>query len=151
LASNFVKLKANIQHFYSDTTIAGTLEMELRLFLRIGGSRILLVAEVSHPGKEHGEAKAVGGFDDFGVALGASGLDDGGGSSFGDFLYAVGKREKGVGGGNSTLQRELRFHGTDFGGVNTRHLSCADANSLSITSIDDSVGFHVLADFPREE
>ncbi len=106
------------------------------------------MAEVADSGEKHGQAEAVGGFDDFGIALRASGLDDGGGSGFGDFFDAVGKGEEGVGGGDGALEGELGFHGADFGGVDARHLSGTDAYGLSVAGIDDGVGFDVLADFP---
>ena len=69
-------------------------------------SQLFLVAEVAHAGEDHGQAQAVGGFDDFLVALRASGLDDGGGAGFGDFFDAVGKGKEGVGGGDGAFQRQ---------------------------------------------
>ena len=39
--------------------------------------------KVPHAGKYHGEAGVVSGFDNFVVADGAAGLDDGGGAGFG--------------------------------------------------------------------
>ena len=42
--------------------------------------------KVPHPGEHHREAQAVGGVDDFVVAAGAAGLDDGADAVAGDFL-----------------------------------------------------------------
>ena len=110
-----------------------------------------LVAEVANAGEEHGQAEAVGGGDDFGVALRASGLNDGGGSGLGDFFDAIGEGEEGVGGGDGAFQRELGFHGADLGGIYAGHLSGADADGLAVARVDDGVGLHVFADFPGEE
>ena len=62
-----------------------------------------LVAEVPYTGEEHCQPQPVGGCDYFGIALRASGLDDGGCASSGNFLDAVGKREERVGGGDRSL------------------------------------------------
>jgi hypothetical protein len=64
---------------------------------------LCLVTEVAHSGEEHGEAQAVGGSDDFGIALRSAGLDDCGGAGFRDLLDAVGKWEEGVGGCDGSL------------------------------------------------
>ena len=60
-------------------------------------SELGLVSEVADSGKEHCETKAVGGVDDFLVALRAARLNDGGGAGFGDFFDAVGKGKECVG------------------------------------------------------
>ena len=86
-----------------------------------------------------------------GSRCGAAGLNDGGGSGFGDFFDAVGEREEGVGRGDGALERQLGFHGADFGGIDAAHLSGADADGLSVAGVDDGVGLDVLADFPGEE
>src|ERR1700751_1775902 len=75
------------------------------------------MTEVAKSGKEHGQAEAVGGCDDFGVALRAPGLDDGGGPDFGDFFHAVGEWEEGIGGGNRAFQRELSLHRANLGPI----------------------------------
>src|SRR5580658_450781 len=114
-------------------------------------STIYSVAEVADAGEDHGEAETVGSGDDFGVALGTSGLDDGGGSGAGDFLDAVGEGEEGVGGSDRALERELSLHGAEFGGIDAGHLAGADTYSLSVAGVDDGVGFYVFADLPGEE
>src|SRR3954447_21355943 len=97
----------------------------------------LLVPEVAYSGKQHRDSEAVGSFNDLRITLRASGLDDGRGAGFGDFFDAVGKWEEGVGCGDSALQRELSFHGADFGGIDARHLPGADPDRLSVTSVDN--------------
>ena len=106
---------------------------------------------MADPGEEHGESETVGGGDNFRIALRAAGLNNGGGTSAGDFFHAVGEWEEGVRGGNRAFEWELGFHGADFGGVDAGHLSGADADGLAVAGVDDGVGFHVLADFPSEE
>ena len=64
------------------------------------------MAEVPDAGERHGDAAAVGGFDDLWVADGAAGLNDGGGPGVGDDLETVGKGEEGVGGGDGAGERE---------------------------------------------
>src|ERR1700677_1191668 len=110
-----------------------------------------LVAEVANSSEQHGEAEAIGGRDDFGIALRASGLDDGSGSGLGDFLDSIGEWEKGVGRGDRSLQGKLCFHGSDFSGIDAAHLAGADADSLSIAYVDDGVRLHMLADFPGKQ
>ena len=73
------------------------------------------MAEVAHAGEEHREAQAVAGCDYFGIALRAPWLNDGGRAGSGNFFDAVGKRKESVGGGDRSFQRQLRFHGADFG------------------------------------
>ena len=49
------------------------------------------------------------------------------------------------------MQRELGFHGADFGRVDAAHLAGAHADGLAVARVDDGVGFYVLANFPGEE
>src|SRR5450755_5120797 len=95
-----------------------------------------LVPEMPDTGKDHGQPQAVGGFDDLLVADGASGLNDGSGAGFGDFLHAVRKGEKGIGGGHGALQRQLRFHGTELAGIDAAHLSGAYAYGLAVAGVE---------------
>src|SRR5580704_954534 len=106
---------------------------------------------MAYSGEEHGQAQAVGGRDHFGIALRPARLNDGGGSGFGDFFDAIGKRKEVVGGGDGAVQRELGFHRTDSGGVNPTHLAGADAHRLPVASVDDGIGLHVLANFPGKQ
>ena len=114
----------------------------------IGGAS---VAEVTHSGKDHGEAEAVGGGDDVSVADGAAGLDDGGGAGLGDDLKTIGKREEGIGSGDASGERKHGFHGAEAGRIDARHLAGADAEGLAVAGVDDGVGLDVLADFPGKE
>ena len=54
------------------------------------------MSEVSYSREQHRQAEAVGGFDDLGIALGASGLNDRGGASFRDLFNAIREWEKGI-------------------------------------------------------
>src|SRR5436305_2832275 len=84
-------------------------------------ARELAVPEVAYTGEDHGHAQFVGGGDNFGVAHGASGLDDCGGSGVGDGLQTVGEWEEGVRGGYATGQGEDGLHGSEAGCVYARH------------------------------
>ena len=106
---------------------------------------------MTNAGKEHGEAKMIGGGDDFRIALRTAGLNDGGRSGFGDFFDTVGKRKESVGRGDGACERELGFHGAKLRGVDAAHLAGANADGLSVARVDDGVGFDVLANFPRKE
>src|ERR1700676_4290916 len=134
------------QIFTIDTSL-----QSISLQSAIRESTISSVPEVADAGEEHGQSKTVGGADYFGVALRASGLDDGGGSGLGDFFDAVGKRKEGIGGGDCAVQQELSLHGADLGRIYSAHLSAADADGLAVAGVDDGVRFYVLADFPGEE
>src|ERR1700678_1082974 len=109
-----------------------------------------LVTEVAYSSEEHGQAQAVGGGDYFGVALRASGLNDGGCTRFGDFFHTIGKREKSVGCGYGSFQRELGLHGADLGGIDAAHLTSAHANGLSVASVDNGIRFNVFAHLPSK-
>ena len=54
------------------------------------------MSELAAAGHDHREAVAVGGLDDFRVAHGAAGLDDGGHAGGGRLLDAVGERKEAV-------------------------------------------------------
>ena len=69
----------------------------------------LPVTEVADPGEDHGDADFIGGCDNFGVADGATRLDDCRGTGLGDGLQAIGEGEEGVGGGDCAVQRETAF------------------------------------------
>src|ERR1035437_2848941 len=107
--------------------------------------------EVPHSGEDHGHAQLIGGGDDFFVAHGASGLDNGGGASGGYGFEAVGEGEEGVGGGDAALERQHGLHGAEAGGVHAAHLARADAEGLAVARIDDGVRLDVLADAPGEK
>jgi hypothetical protein len=54
------------------------------------------VPEVSHPGRDHRDARGIGGRDDLGVANRAAGLDDRRGAGRDDRLHAIREREERV-------------------------------------------------------
>src|ERR1700684_3857154 len=109
-----------------------------------------LVAKVPYAREQHCQPQAICGGNHFGIALRPPGLNDGGRASLGDLLDAIGKREKSVGRGDCSLQRQLSLHGADFGRVHAAHLSGAHANGLSGARVDDGVRLNVLADLPGE-
>ena len=78
-------------------------------------------------------------------------MDDGGCAGLRDGFKAVGEGEKGVGGGDASIEREDGFHGAEAGGVDAAHLAGSDAEGLAIAGVDNGVGFHMLAYAPGEE
>lgn len=68
-----------------------------------GGFSRCLVAKVADAGKNHRQIKTIGRLDDLLVADRAPRLNDGRGTSFGDFLDAIGERKESVRGGDSSL------------------------------------------------
>jgi hypothetical protein len=109
------------------------------------------MAEVADSGEDHCHVVLVRGVDHILVADGASGLNDRRRAGFGDDFYSVGKWEEGVGCGDTALEGEYGFHGTDLGGIDAAHLACADADTLAVLGVENCVGLHVLADFPGEK
>lgn len=61
------------------------------------------MTEVSYSGKYHRQTQPVGSFDDFLIAYRSAGLNNGSGTSLGDLLDSVRKREKCVGGGHRSF------------------------------------------------
>src|SRR5260370_2797803 len=116
---------------------------------------ILSVPEVPDARKRHRYAKPVGSLDDLGVAHRATRLNNCRGAGLRDGLQAVGEREKGVGGGNSAIERKNCLHCAKPCGIHPAHLPCANPYRLAVTlaeaGIDDRVRFDVLAHPPGEE
>lgn len=90
------------------------------------------VSEVPNTRENHCDTQAISGLNDLLVTDRATGLNDRRGAGFGDFLNAVGKREKGVRGGDSSLQRQHSFLRPDATGINAAHLPRAYPNRLAI-------------------
>src|ERR1039458_1769306 len=91
--------------------------------------------KMPHPGEDHSQSQPVRGVDRLLVAYRASRLNNGGSPSFGDFLDAVRKGKKSIGGGHRTLQRQLRPHRAQLAGIDAAHLPgpyeyCRPANIL---------------------
>src|SRR5438270_4594960 len=110
-----------------------------------------LMPEVANAREGHREAVLVGGCYNFGVAHGASGLDDGGDAVLGGLVNAVAEGEEGVGGEHRAFDGKLGAHRADAHRVNARHLTSADADRLAVAGVDDGVRLRVLADRPSEE
>src|SRR5581483_3918856 len=109
------------------------------------------VAEVADAGKNHCQTEAVGRVDDFRMANRAARLDNGRGTSVGDFLNAIGKREESVGCGDGSLERQYSFHGTYAAGVHTTHLAGTYSHRLAVSSVNNGVRFYVFTNFPGEQ
>src|SRR5581483_2126243 len=107
--------------------------------------------EMADAGEDHGKAQPVGGFDDFLVADGASGLNDGGGAGFGDLFDAVGEWEEGVGSSDRAFERQHGLLRADAAGIDAGHLSGADADGLAVAGVENGVRLHMFADLPGEE
>jgi len=104
--------------------------------------------EMPLPREHHRHPTFIRGGDDFRVADGTSGLDDGANSGVGEEVEAVAEGEEGVGGGEGAGGGQDRFHDRDFGGVDAAHLAGADSDRLRFIRQDDGVGFDVGADDP---
>ena len=83
--------------------------------------------EVADAGKDHGQAEAVGGGDDVGIADRAARLNHSGGAGFGGFFDAVGEGKERVGShdraGGKIAPSSRRSHGID-----AAHLACTEPN-----------------------
>src|SRR3712207_3218530 len=101
--------------------------------------------------EDHRQIVLVGGGDDFGVADGAAGLDDGGDAVPGRLVEAVADGEELVGGERGALDWKLHAHRADADGIDARHLARADADRLARARVDDGVRLRVLAARPGEE
>ena len=95
--------------------------------------------EVPHPGKHHGHAQPIGGFDHFLIAYGTPRLNDGRGPCSGYCFQPIGEGEKGVGGGDRVGQRQRRFHRAKFRRIHAAHLACTHSNRLPIAGVDDGI------------
>ncbi len=102
----------------------------------------------------------VGGLDHLVVAHRAAGLDHRGGAGFDRHQQAIGEGEEGVGSDHRAfgqrrrelhlLGRVFRLAGGDARGIDTAHLSGADADRGAVLGIDDGVRLHVLGDAEGE-
>src|SRR5438034_2693537 len=106
------------------------------------------MAEMTNPRKNHRQTQAVSCFDDFLVPDRSSWLNNGSRTGSGNFFHSVGEGEKGIGGSYRPMQRKYGLHRSDFAGIHTRHLPCPDAQRMTIARIQNSVGFHMLANLP---
>src|SRR5258705_13437092 len=85
-----------------------------------------LMPEMAQARVHHGHAVCIGGRDYFGVALGATGLDDGGNALGRGDVDTVAERKVGVGGHDRTAHREFfigRLESRDAAGVHAAHLA----------------------------
>lgn len=109
-----------------------------------------LVAEVPSAGEDHGDVLCIASRDNFRVAFGAAGLNDGADSGAGGCVDPVTEREKCVAGHYGACGRARAFFYGEFYGVDTAHLAGANADGAAFVGEDDGVGFDMLADFPGE-
>ena len=73
------------------------------------------MAEMAVAGEDHGDARGIGGGDDFFVTHGATGLDAGGDAGIDGGLQAVVEGEHGIGGDDGSVEIETGFFGFPHG------------------------------------
>ena len=111
------------------------------------------MSEVPAAGKHHCHIVLVRRVDHLVVPDRTTGLDGRPGTAQGGFNKSVCEREEGVGGYHGTVQRKFRFpalHHGDLGCVDAAHLTRPDAQSATISCVDDRVALDVLHDAPGE-
>src|SRR5436190_23758427 len=86
------------------------------------------MAEVPNSGEYHRYSQLIGGFNDFLVVYGSSGLDYGGCTSLGHLLQSVGEWEVCIRSSDRSSQWKNRFHGSETGRIHPAHLFGTDAN-----------------------
>jgi len=110
--------------------------------------------EMPAAGEGHGHAALVGGGDDFGVALGAAGLDGGSRAGLGGGDETVGEREECIAANGAAAEVEFGFAGLpngDAAGVHPAHLAGTDAEGTILGGVNDGVGLDVLDGAPAEK
>ncbi len=125
------------------------IEIRRDLVLHFSITPVISVAEVADSSEEHGQAEAVGGFDHLGIPLRASGLDDCGGPSFGDFFDPVGKGKTSEA-ATVPLRGSWAFMAPIFSQSTRDIWPAPDAYGLSVKSTDDDPQLDVFADFPKQ-
>src|SRR5579862_6060090 len=110
-----------------------------------------LVAEMPDPGEDHRHPEPIRGFDHFLITHRPSRLDNCSGAGLGDLFDAVWEREESVGRSDRPLERQLRFHRSQLAGVDSAHLSSADADGLTVTGVEDCIRLQVLANLPGKK
>src|SRR6476620_3049738 len=100
---------------------------------------ISLVFEVTYSSEHHCQSMLVGSGYYFIVPHRSTWLDHCSDSMFCCFINSITKWKKGVGGEHRSGDWELSAHRTNLNGINTRHLSCTDANSLVFSCVDDCI------------
>src|SRR5215469_12233275 len=107
--------------------------------------------EMPDSGEDHGQAEPVRSGDYVFILDGPAGLDDrrraGGSNSF----EPIREWKECIGGGDRSFKWKHSFLRAKTSGINTAHLACADADGLSLTRVDDGVGFDMLRDPPGED
>src|ERR1700761_2053243 len=95
--------------------------------------------EVANSGKDHCDAKPIGCCDDVSVLHRATRLNDCGCAGFYDGFQTIREGKECIGGCDCSLERQHGLHSTEFCGVYTAHLACADADGLAVARVDDGV------------
>ena len=107
--------------------------------------------EMTHSGKHEHQAVFVGRIDDFLIADGAPGFDDGLDSGPGSSVDAVPEGKEGVGGHVHALEGASGLFHSQFGGIHAAHLSGAHSHGCVFCGVHDGVGFHPFHDLPGEQ
>lgn len=85
------------------------------------------------------------------ITHGATRLDNALDACFGGVVNAITEWEEGIRCHHSSFHDKPCVFGFDGGNasrVHTAHLTCTDADRLTVFGIDDGVGFDVFGDFP---
>ena len=108
------------------------------------------MTEMASTGEVHRHAVFVTGSNHLFVVARAARLDNGLDAGFCRFIDTITKREERVGGHNATLTASPGFVCGDERGIQTAHLSRANADNLASLREDNCVGFDMFTDAPGE-
>src|SRR5690554_1487355 len=109
---------------------------------------------MTHAGEDHGNAVFVGGIDDFLVAHGAAGLDNGGNAGFSRSVDTVPEREECVRSHDRAFHFQAFISGLDTGNpgaVHTAHLAGPNPDGAAGSGVHDGIGFDVLGHLPGKQ
>ena len=99
----------------------------------------VLVSEVPYSRQYHRHSQSIRRRNHLGVHFRTSGLDDCFGSGLGDFLDAVGKREKRVARYDRALQRQNCLLRADPCRIHAAHLPRANSDRAQVFSVENCV------------
>ena len=100
---------------------------------------MILMFEMAHARKDHGDSMLIGHLDRFLVPDRPARLDDGRDAGCRCRLDSISHREEGIGSEGRTLRSFTRLFKGDLGGADTVHLTCTDTEGHLIVRHDDGV------------